>query len=108
MQSGHVVDVDTALCLDAAHLDLPLADSLMYSTAMRHEAVLWTQDEDFEGLAGVKYFKKPRRSSDLARGVIPPSTRGTPGRRQSVRTAVGTTGPCPSAVCGRRDVCLVV
>lgn len=58
MQSGQVVDIDTSLCLDAAHLDLPLADSLMYATAQRHGAVLWTQDEDFEGLEGVKYFPK--------------------------------------------------
>ena len=58
MQSGHVVDIDASLCLEAAHLDLPLADSLMYATAQRHQAVLWTQDEDFDGLDGVKYFPK--------------------------------------------------
>lgn len=58
MQSGQVVDIDASLCLEAAHLDLPLADSLMYATAQRHQAVLWTQDEDFEGLEGVKYFPK--------------------------------------------------
>ena len=58
MQSGHVVNIDTSLCLEAALLDLPLADSLMYATARRHGAVLWTQDEDFDGLEGVKYFPK--------------------------------------------------
>ena len=58
MQSGHVVNIDTSLCLAAALLDLPLADSLMYATARRHGAVLWTQDEDFDGLEGVKYFPK--------------------------------------------------
>lgn len=58
MQSGQVVEIDTSLCLEAAHLDLPLADSLMYATAQRHGAVLWTQDEDFDGLDGVKYFPK--------------------------------------------------
>lgn len=60
MQSGEVVDVDAALCLEAALLDLPLADSFMYATARRHEATLWTQDEDFAGLHGVKYFPKNR------------------------------------------------
>lgn len=58
MQSGQVVDIDTLLCLEAAHLDLPLADSFMYAIAQRHGAVLWTQDEDFAGLEGVKYFPK--------------------------------------------------
>lgn len=58
MQSGQVVNIDTSLCLEAAHLNLPLADSLMYATAQRHGAVLWTQAEDFRGLDGVKYFPK--------------------------------------------------
>lgn len=60
MQSGQVVDVDASLCLEAALLDLPLADSFMYATAQRHQATLWTQDAEFEGLDGVNYFpKKP-------------------------------------------------
>jgi len=58
MQSGTVVDIDASLCLDAAELDLPLADSLIYATARRHNATLWTQDDDFKGLEGVKYFGK--------------------------------------------------
>lgn len=58
MQSGDVVDIDMSLCLEAAHLDLPLADSLIYATALRHGATLWTQDEDFAGREGVKYFSK--------------------------------------------------
>ena len=60
MQSGTVIDIDAGLCLDAAELDLPLADSLIYATARRHHATLWTQDEDFKGLEGVKYFGKAR------------------------------------------------
>ena len=58
MRSGHVVEIDVSLALDAAHLDLPLADSLIYAAARRHDAILWTQDEDFEHLPGVKYFPK--------------------------------------------------
>ncbi len=43
----------------AAVNGLPLADSLIYATARRHEAELWTQDAHFAGLAGVRYFPKP-------------------------------------------------
>jgi len=58
MRSGHIVDVDASLALEAGRFSLPLADSLIYATTQRHDATLWTQDEDFEGLAGVRYFPK--------------------------------------------------
>jgi len=58
MCSGHIVDVDASLALEAGRFSLPLADSLIYATTQRHDATLWTQDEDFEGLAGVRYFPK--------------------------------------------------
>ena len=58
MRSGHIVDLDVSLALEGAQFDLPLADSLIYATARRHGAVLWTQDEDFAGLTGVRYFPK--------------------------------------------------
>ena len=59
MQRALVVDVDLTLVLSAAANGLPLADSLIYATALAHGATLWTQDSHFEGLAGVKYFPKP-------------------------------------------------
>ena len=58
MRRGQVIDIDLQLCLDAANNGLPLADSLIYTTAQRHHATLWTQDAHFEGLPGVKYFSK--------------------------------------------------
>jgi predicted nucleic acid-binding protein len=62
MQQGEVVPVDAALALMAARVGhqhkLPLADSLIYATALQHDATLWTQDEHFKGLPGVKYFPK--------------------------------------------------
>lgn len=58
MQQGRLVPVDESLVLDAARLTLPLADSLIYTTARQHSATLWTQDAHFEGLPGVKYFAK--------------------------------------------------
>ena len=58
MQSAQVVPVDTALALAAGRHDLPLADSLIYATAQARGAVLWTQDEHFKDLPGVKFFPK--------------------------------------------------
>ena len=60
MRQGKVVDVDARLALDAARLGathrLPMADSLIYAAARCHGATLWTQDEHFAGLHGVRYF----------------------------------------------------
>ncbi|MEI6715508.1 MAG: type II toxin-antitoxin system VapC family toxin [Verrucomicrobiota bacterium] len=58
MQNGTVVDLDVTLALDAARFPLPLADSIIYSTAIQNEATLWTQDEHFKDLPGVRYLNK--------------------------------------------------
>jgi len=62
MQQGRVVDLDATLALRAAkisaELKLPMADSVMLATAQVHEARLWTQDADFEGIEGVEYVEK--------------------------------------------------
>ena len=58
MQTGQVIDLDCGLALEAALDALPLADSLIYATAMRHEAILWTQDEHFKDLPNVRFFPK--------------------------------------------------
>jgi predicted nucleic acid-binding protein len=47
----------SAARLGADH-KLPLADSVMLATAYQHDAVLWTQDRDFEGLKNVRYIAK--------------------------------------------------
>lgn len=63
MQQGRVVDLDATIALSAAKLSvelkLPMADSIMLATAQEYRATLWTQDADFEGVEGVKYFAKP-------------------------------------------------
>ncbi len=58
LSQGNVVDVDAELATAAARLPLPLADSIIYATAHRHSALLWTQDEHFKDLPGVKFFPK--------------------------------------------------
>ena len=64
IQQGKVVDLIAPLALSAAKISLdhrlPLADSIILATARAHEATLWTQDEDFKGLDGVRYRKKKR------------------------------------------------
>ena len=58
MSLGKIIELDASLSLEAARLALPMADSIIYATALRHDAALWTQDADFEGIQGVRYFRK--------------------------------------------------
>ncbi len=37
---------------------LPMADSIIYAAALEFNATVWTQDEDFKGLALAKLFRK--------------------------------------------------
>ena len=62
MMQGEVIVLDERVALDAARLSLelkmPMADSVILTTARLHGAVVWTQDSDFEGLEGVEYIEK--------------------------------------------------
>jgi toxin FitB len=62
MQQGNVVSLDASLALSAAkasvELGLPMADSIILTTARTHGATLWTQDSHFEGVEGVQYIRK--------------------------------------------------
>jgi toxin FitB len=64
MQQSRVIDLDAALSLKAAALallhKLPLADSVVYATAISHQAIVWTQDADFEGLSSVRFWAKQK------------------------------------------------
>lgn len=63
MYDGKVIDLDREIALIAAELSfelkLPMADSIILATARAKDAILWTQDEHFKGLAGIKYIRKP-------------------------------------------------
>jgi len=67
MEQGSVIDLDAPLALIAARISiehrLPLADSVVLATARAHDAVLWTQDADFKGMAGVEYRKHRSREA---------------------------------------------
>jgi toxin FitB len=62
MRQGQVVDLTASLSLTAARLSvehrLPMADSIMLAAARTHDATLWTQDADFEGLPGVRFRRR--------------------------------------------------
>ena len=62
MQQSKVIDITETIAILASRLSvdfkLPMADSLIYATAKTNDAIVWTQDSDFENLENVKYFKK--------------------------------------------------
>lgn len=62
MKQGKVISLDSELAMNAAKFGilhkLPLADSIIFATAQKYSATLWTQDKDFEGLPDVRYISK--------------------------------------------------
>ena len=62
MQQAKVIDVSLSISIQAAMLSrqfkLPMAGSLIYTTAIQNDAILWTQDSDFKNLKDVKFIKK--------------------------------------------------
>lgn len=63
MSAGQEIPIHRSIAIEAARISreskLGMADSIIYATARLHNATLWTQDEHFEGLEGVRYIKKP-------------------------------------------------
>lgn len=59
MRRFPVVELTAERASKAAHLApqhrLPLADSIIFAAALEFGATLWTQDDDFANIAGVKY-----------------------------------------------------
>jgi len=62
MQRGKVVDLDSSMSIAAAQLShalrLPMADSIILTTARQHQARLYSMDADFKGLADVELILK--------------------------------------------------
>jgi predicted nucleic acid-binding protein len=62
MQQAKIIEVTANISIQAAKLSyqlkIPMADSIIYFTALYNNAILWTQDSDFKGLDGVNYFGK--------------------------------------------------
>jgi predicted nucleic acid-binding protein len=61
MRQARVVAFDADFAIGAARvgraLGLPLADSIIYATAQAHGAEMWTHDEHFRGLPGVRFLE---------------------------------------------------
>lgn len=59
-----IVDLDEDLSLSAARISnehkIPMADSIIYATAKKFGATIWTQDEDFKDLPNVKYVRRKK------------------------------------------------
>lgn len=64
MQQSRLAELTGDVALLAARLSLknkiPMADSIIAATAALFKAVIWTQDEDFKALEGVKYIPKKK------------------------------------------------
>ena len=64
MRQGRVLDLTDKRAVAAADIaakhKLVMADAVIYSMAREFEGTLWTQDVDYNGLAGVRYFEKPQ------------------------------------------------
>lgn len=62
MSLGQLIELNRQIAMNAAKISLDfklaLADSIIFATTRANDAVLWTQDEHFKDLDGVKYIKK--------------------------------------------------
>ena len=66
MKKGRIIVLDSDLSISAANisrkLQLPMADSIIYTTTLLYDAILWTIDQHFKGLPNVRYFDKTQDS----------------------------------------------
>ncbi len=61
-RNGKVIELDFSLALNASKYSkeykLPLADSIIYASAMKYSAEVFTLDKHFKDLPLVKYYEK--------------------------------------------------
>jgi toxin FitB len=62
MRQGRVLDLTDRRAVAAADIatkhKLAMAAAVIYSVAREFDATLWTQDVDYDGLVGVKFFRE--------------------------------------------------
>lgn len=66
MYRGEIIPVDDSCALYTAKYSIdhrmPMADSIILAVARMKKATLWTQDDDFRNISGVKYIMAKIRS----------------------------------------------
>ena len=59
LQHGQLIELTASLAIAAARISqdekLPMADSIILATARARNALIWTQDSDFQEMDRVKY-----------------------------------------------------
>ncbi len=72
MKLGEIIDINELLAIEASKsaekYNLAAADSLIFATAQKVDAVIWTLDAHFEGLPNVNYLGK-KHSSRKQKGL---------------------------------------
>jgi predicted nucleic acid-binding protein len=62
MRLGRVLDLTDRCAIAAADIALrhrlAMADAIMYSLTLEHQATFWTQDVDYQGLPSVQWFPR--------------------------------------------------
>ncbi len=62
LKKGRVVELDTRIAMNASKISLqnslPMADSIILSTARAYNCIVWTQDSDFKDMPDVNFFPK--------------------------------------------------
>ena len=70
MHQGRIIDLDLDLSISAARLSiahkLPMADSIVLATSKSFQAVIWTQDVDFQGMKDVKFISKKNNEQEIS------------------------------------------
>ena len=64
LQHGQLIELTASLAVAAARISqdekLPMADSIILASARARNAIIWTQDNDFQKMDRVKY-RTPKR-----------------------------------------------
>jgi len=62
MKQGQVIDLTSEIAMSGALISfknkIPMADSIILATAKKYDAIVGTQDVDFQNMQKVKYFDK--------------------------------------------------
>jgi toxin FitB len=62
MQKARVINLTPERAVAASHIatqhQLAMADAMMYAVALEFDALFWTQDVDYKGLANIEFHAK--------------------------------------------------